>query len=120
VADEMTDESQTEKLFRLRAMVAPGQQTWDLNYHDRRAIEFAMSGFPNPRIVEALEAVLLFYHAGEWTSDLRLRWHNLTAGADCTTKGLCDFIRKRLAEPYADYVESAVTRFVCPQRRDDE
>lgn len=46
-------------------------------------------------IVDALNAVLLF-HGSNWDAEQRFAWHNLTEYAEATTKGLCDFIRKRL------------------------
>ena len=103
-----------EQLCRLRTIAdsvlfpKPSGPICDLSRDEAKAILAAIDGMPNPRLVEALEAVLLFYHAGEWTPELRLQWGDLTEHADCTTKGLCDFIRKRLAEPFGENVALVV------------
>lgn len=39
---DLTNEEQNDKYHRLRAMVAPGQKTWDLSPKDVEAIRFAI------------------------------------------------------------------------------
>ena len=91
-----------EHLSRLRAMTdyltngRMHENPWGLNREDLNAI-FAATCEPNPKLIEALEAVLMFHSGEQWDSDRRLQWNNLTECADATTKGLCDFIRRRLA-----------------------
>jgi hypothetical protein len=50
--------------------------------------------------IQSLEAAclatLLFFDAGPWDQEKRLRWYNLTQQGEATTKGLCDFIRERM------------------------
>jgi len=46
----------------------------------------------------ALEAVLLFYSPSPWDSVKRDRWQEITGADECTSKGLCDHIRKILEQ----------------------
>ena len=103
-----------EQLCRLRAM--GNHVGWELLPEDVEAIAAAIEGMPNPRLVQALEAVLMFYSGGPWDAEMQLRWAQLTSGFDpwtgrtyhCTSKGLCDFIRQRLAEPFGEKVQPIV------------
>ena len=54
------------------------------------------------RLREACRAVLLFYRVGAFGSEEAKEWDKLTGGADCTTKGMCDFIRAALSPEAAD------------------
>jgi hypothetical protein len=104
-----------EQYSRLRAMCdcLPGSvASWDLSREDQNAIRAAIHGLPNPRLVQALQAILLFYVPGPWDSARQLEWGQLTDHADCTTKGLCDFIRKRLAEPFSEDISRVVQGIV--------
>lgn len=42
----------------------------------------------------ALEAVLLFYSGGGWGPESQAYWLELTGTEECTTRNLCDFVRK--------------------------
>ena len=86
-----------EHLSRLRAMAAP-ESKWDLSPNDTRAIEAAIDTMPNPRLVTALEAVLLYHCGGAWDEAKKHRWWSITHQQDATTKTLCDHIRAVLAE----------------------
>lgn len=46
----------------------------------------------------ALEAVLLFYSPPPWDDAKRDRWKELTGVDACTSKTLCDFVRKALGQ----------------------
>ncbi len=48
----------------------------------------------NGKLREALEAVLLFHSGPPWGDAKALRWFNITQDPDCTSKKLCDHIRK--------------------------
>ena len=48
-------------------------------------------------LLDALEAVLLFYTVGPWDEAKKTRWWNLTQTNEATTKNLCDNIRKVIA-----------------------
>ncbi len=50
----------------------------------------------NDKLRESLEAVLLFHSGPPWNDVKALRWFNITQDPDCTTKKLCDHIRKVL------------------------
>lgn len=49
-----------------------------------------------PVMRDALEAVLLFYRAAEWTEECRARWLELTGSTEATTKVLADTVRRAL------------------------
>jgi hypothetical protein len=99
-------ESQLEMISRIQAMLDPNQQTWDLSEKDIEAIRFVASAFPNPRLVEALKAVILFHDPGSWDQKKEAEWLKLTGGKGSTTKELCDFIRERINEPYCESVDA--------------
>ena len=44
----------------------------------------------------ALEAVLLFFHAGHWTEGQKTEWWNRTQCSEATTRNLCDCVRLAL------------------------
>lgn len=46
----------------------------------------------------ALEAVLLFYSSPPWDLEKLNRWKELTGSGECTSKTLCDFVRKALGQ----------------------
>lgn len=46
----------------------------------------------------ALEAVLLFYSPPPWDDAKRDRWKELTGSGECTSKSLCDAVRKALGQ----------------------
>ena len=48
------------------------------------------------RLEAALKAVLLFHSGEMWGEESRKRWFELTGTNDCTTKNLCDCVRKAL------------------------
>ena len=85
---------------------------YDLSRDDMNAVAAAIDGMPNPRLVKALHAVLLFYDPGPWDSHKQLAWHNLTGLEGATTKGLCDFIRGVLEQPFGEHTERLVQDIV--------
>jgi hypothetical protein len=100
------------QVCRLRTLVdaalfpKPGGPISDLSRDDANAILSALKELPNPRLVEALEAVLLFHSGTPWDSEKRLQWSNIVGHSDATTKALCNFIRSRLDEPCDRMVDS--------------
>jgi hypothetical protein len=71
----MTPKLSIERLARLEAMVDPSSRAdWGLSHEDKDAIRAAIHSQPNPRLVKALRAVLLFYSAAHWDSSKALEW----------------------------------------------
>lgn len=91
-----------QQLSRLRAMVEyltngrMHENPWGLNRDDLNAINAAICGMPNPRLIQAIEAVLMFHSGEPWDSAKSCQWSYLTQNRDATTKGLCDFLRETL------------------------
>ncbi len=50
------------------------------------------------RLRDACEVTLLFHSGGHWDDAKALRWFNITQDPDCTSKKLCNHIRKVLAD----------------------
>ena len=48
----------------------------------------------------ALEAVLLFYSGGGWGSESQAYWLELTGTSECTTKNLCNLVRKAYGKEF--------------------
>ena len=51
---------------------------------------------------EACELVLLFHSGGAWDGMKVARWSGITDHKECTTKVMCDHIRKVLSTPQAE------------------
>lgn len=50
------------------------------------------------KLSDALSAVLLFHSGGHWNYHKERAWHDITGATEATTKVLCDFVRRSLAE----------------------
>lgn len=48
------------------------------------------------RMQDALEMVLLFHSAGEWSAAKQKRWHELAGNREPCTRTVCDYAREAL------------------------
>lgn len=60
-----------------------------------RQVTFDSQDRYRPTLIEACKAVLLF-HAGAPWNELESDWNRCTQGAEATTKGLCDMVRRAI------------------------
>ena len=50
------------------------------------------------KLLDACNAVLMFYRAGQWTRDDGIAWKKLVGADEATTKVLCDFVRAAIGD----------------------
>lgn len=53
-------------------------------------------------LVDALRAVLIFHHGGEWTAENRKAWRSMTSTTEATSRNLCDCVRSALDQAEED------------------
>lgn len=78
-----------------RAQPNPGQTHFQGCWRDPR--HHACAEGAVERLMEVVEAFLLFHDGGYWDAPKASRWKSLTGSEEATTKVLCDFARQVMA-----------------------